>query len=122
MNKAWREANPDYWRKPEIVERNKQWQRDHPERMREISNAARRRRRARLAGADVSELEATEGYIRILRSDPCAYCGGPASDIDHIDAVSRGGGHVWHNMTSACRSCNATKRDASLVTALLRFY
>ena len=59
-HRKWREANPDYWRRPEIVERNKQWQRDHPERVREINNAARRRRRARLAGAAVSEVDETE--------------------------------------------------------------
>ena len=50
------------------------------------------------------------------------YCGGQAGEIDHIQAVSAGGGHVWHNMTSACRRCNATKHDASLLTALLRVY
>jgi hypothetical protein len=119
-NRAWREANPDYWRKPEIVARNKQWQREHPERTKEINNAARRRRRARLAGAAVTEVAATEQYIAILRADPCAYCGARGGEIDHIDAVSGGGGHVWHNMTSACRSCNAVKHDASLLTALLR--
>jgi 5-methylcytosine-specific restriction endonuclease McrA len=122
MNRAWREANPGYWRRPDIVERNRQWQQDHPERMREINNAARRRRRARLAGAAVSEMGATEVYVSILRLDPCAYCGGPAGDIDHIQAVSAGGGHVWSNMTSACRSCNAIKHTASLLTALLRAY
>jgi len=121
-NRRWREANPDYWRKPEIVERNRQWQRDHAARMREINNASRRRRRARLAGGAVSEVDATEVYIPILRLDPCAYCGGPAGDIDHIEAVSTGGSHVWHNMTSSCRSCNATKYNASLLTALLRVY
>jgi len=71
LNRKWRDANPDYWRKPEIVARNKQWQRDHPERIREINKAARRRRRAKLAGAEVGDVAATEEYIAILRADPC---------------------------------------------------
>lgn len=44
----------------------------------------------------------------------CAYCG----DVhlrgltrDHIIPTSKGGGDIWQNVASACRSCNARKRD-----------
>lgn len=121
-NRAWREANPEYWRQPELIERTKRWQREHRERTREINNAARRRRRARLAGALVEDVAATESYIAVVRHDPCSYCGAPAGEVDHIQSVSQGGGHVWSNMTSACRSCNSTKHSAPLLTALLRLY
>ncbi|MSO59492.1 MAG: HNH endonuclease [Ilumatobacteraceae bacterium] len=41
----------------------------------------------------------------------CAYCGGPADSIDHVHPRSRGGEHIWENVTAACRSCNLHKRD-----------
>lgn len=120
LNRQWREANPDYWRQPHIYERVRQWQRDHPERTREILRAALRRRRARLHGAALGDAESTDTYCRILRTDPCAYCGAPASDIDHIDAISRGGPHSWENLTAACRSCNVSKYNEPLLGFLLR--
>lgn len=41
----------------------------------------------------------------------CQYCGDPADSIDHVVPRSRGGLHVWDNVTAACRSCNLRKRD-----------
>lgn len=41
----------------------------------------------------------------------CQYCGGTADSIDHIMPRSRGGMHIWENVTAACRSCNLRKRD-----------
>ncbi len=41
----------------------------------------------------------------------CQYCGGHADSIDHVMPRSRGGMHVWENVTAACRGCNLKKRD-----------
>ena len=41
----------------------------------------------------------------------CQYCGGMADSIDHVMPRSRGGMHVWENVTAACRGCNLRKRD-----------
>lgn len=41
----------------------------------------------------------------------CQYCGRPADSIDHVLPRSRGGMHVWENVTAACRACNLKKRD-----------
>lgn len=41
----------------------------------------------------------------------CQYCGDAADSIDHVVPRSRGGEHVWDNVTAACRSCNLRKRD-----------
>ncbi|MFZ9696705.1 MAG: HNH endonuclease [Ilumatobacteraceae bacterium] len=41
----------------------------------------------------------------------CQYCGAPADSIDHVMPRSRGGMHVWENVTAACRPCNLRKRD-----------
>lgn len=107
LNRRWREANPDYWKQPHIYARVRQWHRDHPERTAEILQAALRRRRARMSGADLGDPKLTEAYCRIIRTDPCAYCGAPASDVDHIDAISRDGSHSWENLTAACRTATS---------------
>ena len=33
----------------------------------------------------------------------CQYCGRTADSIDHVMPRSRGGAHVWENVTAACR-------------------
>ena len=49
----------------------------------------------------------------VLRRDGrcCAYCGGPASTVDHILPSSRGGRNTWLNTTAACGECNQRKGD-----------
>ena len=32
----------------------------------------------------------------------CVYCAAPATSIDHVIPRSRGGGHNWENVVSAC--------------------
>src|SRR5215216_815942 len=58
-------------------------------------------------------------YIASIVNDPCSYCGGPAGEVDHIVAVRSGGTGDWDNLASACRSCNASKGDKSLLRFLL---
>jgi len=41
----------------------------------------------------------------------CAYCGGPATSVDHVQPRSRGGRHVWENVVAACGRCNRVKAD-----------
>jgi hypothetical protein len=43
----------------------------------------------------------------------CTYCGahGVALECDHIVPVAKGGTHDPDNLTTACRSCNRSKRD-----------
>lgn len=50
-------------------------------------------------------------YERMLRCDPCSYCGGPGGTIDHIDPrpVRKAGRRSWTNLTGACERCNRTK-------------
>lgn len=36
-------------------------------------------------------------------------CDPKAPEVDHIVPLSRGGGHVWHNVQCACRQCNSRK-------------
>lgn len=57
-------------------------------------------------------------YKRVLRKDPCAYCGGPSGTIDHITPRSQGGPNRHTNLAAACQRCNSRKADRSLLTFL----
>ena len=57
----------------------------------------------------------TSADVREILAMPCAYCGGKATELDHIVPVSRGGTHSRENVAPACRSCNA--RKGKLTTA-----
>jgi hypothetical protein len=41
----------------------------------------------------------------------CVYCGGTASDKDHIFPRSNGGPDIWDNLVAACDSCNKDKTN-----------
>lgn len=41
----------------------------------------------------------------------CWMCGKPASTIDHVKPLSKGGLHILANMRPACLSCNSRKRN-----------
>ncbi|WP_414696528.1 HNH endonuclease [Pengzhenrongella sp.] len=45
----------------------------------------------------------------------CAYCGGLADTVDHVQPRSRGGRHEWTNVVAACSRCNHRKADRLLV-------
>jgi len=44
----------------------------------------------------------------------CSYCGGKATEIDHIVPRAKGGSNSTYNLTPACRSCNEKKSNLSL--------
>ena len=44
----------------------------------------------------------------------CAYCGAPATSLDHVVPRSRGGEHSWNNVVSACGRCNHVKADRAV--------
>lgn len=79
-------------------------------------------------------------WMRVVRSDPCAYCGavihmGSGSNrrdvgwwgsgtVDHVEPQSRpvaglGGAHSHMNVVGACDSCNCSKSDRHLLLWLL---
>lgn len=59
-------------------------------------------------------------YMSVILNDPCAYCGGPTTTVDHIVPVSRGGDGEWDNIAPACKSCNSEKHARPLLSFLLR--
>jgi 5-methylcytosine-specific restriction endonuclease McrA len=56
-------------------------------------------------------------YGRIVKRDPCSYCGGPGGTKDHIlpRGTARKSRHVADNLTGACLSCNGAKADTDLL-------
>lgn len=62
---------------------------------------------------------ATADYVRIIKQDPCSYCGGPGGTRDHVIPTAAGGPNRWENYTGACLSCNVGKNDKPLLTYLL---
>ena len=71
------------------------------------------KRRARLPMLD-------RGWALVIDTDPCAYCNKPGNSIDHITPVIKGGLGDWQNLSSACVSCNASKKDTTLLFFLLK--
>jgi 5-methylcytosine-specific restriction endonuclease McrA len=57
--------------------------------------------------------------VALLRSDPCAYCGGPGGVVDHIVPRALDGQDDWTNMTGACAQCNSYKGTQPLLHSLL---
>lgn len=120
-NRRSRAENPElhrrycrdqYARDPEKSKaKSRDWMARNPDRHRLTQRATEQRRRAR--GSDFDK-----DYAAILIGDPCAYCGGPADSIDHLEPVSKGGPGGWPNLTAACRSCNASKGNRSLLDHL----
>lgn len=45
------------------------------------------------------------------RDGACAYCGGPAETVDHVQPKSRGGASSWLNLVGACLPCNQFKAN-----------
>lgn len=53
-----------------------------------------------------------------MLADPCAYCGAPSTDFDHIEPIHRGGRNRLDNLTRACYRCNNSKRTKPLLVWL----
>jgi len=49
--------------------------------------------------------------LRVLKRDGyiCAYCGGDATQVDHVIPRSAGGGHELDNLVACCAPCNTKK-------------
>jgi 5-methylcytosine-specific restriction endonuclease McrA len=85
------------------------WRREHPE----VIAVQGNRRRARFAA--VENTLTPQEWLLILEyfNYRCAYC--LRSDVeltlDHVIAISRGGGHTAENVVPACRTDNCRKKD-----------
>lgn len=74
----------------------------------------RRVRKARIRGA--AETHTQEEWDALLEylEGRCAYCFEPATTLDHIVPIARGGTNAIENIVPACQSCNSSKSDNTL--------
>lgn len=76
---------------------------------RELLIVQNNNRRARLAGTD-HNLTHDEWFAILKLFDwKCAYCGGEYESLDHVVAISNGGGTTAENCVPCCKKCNSKK-------------
>lgn len=77
-----------------------------------------RRRRALKRATAASGLTGAQ-WLEVLEmhDNRCAYCLIQSSDleVDHVIALARGGSHSTDNVVPACRVCNSSKNNKSLL-------
>lgn len=112
-SREWARRNPE-----KVREMGRRWRLENPDQfraMQAIQNYRRRESRKAMKGdADVRE------YVKVLRQDVCAYCGGPCEHIDHIVPHAEARVTTWDNLSASCGFCNRSKREDSLLVFLLR--
>lgn len=113
---AWRQKNPE-----KESAKTRRYRERHPhrvkavckswyERNRLVCRQSWHRWRARLVDPRSPGVTAEQRReIFALFSGFCAYCNSPATDLDHVIPLSRGGLDEPLNVVPACRSCNCSK-------------
>ena len=134
-DKAYREANKEKvketykaWQlqnKAKIRATGTKWAINNPEKAREIKRAWEQRnpdaRRAKLqryrakSAQNETCLILPKEIARIYKSS-CFFCGtNQRIEADHIIAIDRGGRNSVGNLMPLCRSCNASKREKTIM-------
>ena len=109
---SWRARNPERKR-----ENGRRWAVENKARVNELL----RKRRLLLASIRASGISETD-WLSVVEefNGCCAYCLKPANTMDHLHPISRGGGEERGNVVPACKSCNSSKRDLTLLELLMR--
>ena len=121
LRAAYRERNRAKLRK-QSLERYYRLMAEDPERIRKARRDWQKTEKGRrykryietLRRRGVPYTEEALDWIASLVDPVCFYCGEPATEIDHLTPISRGGTGELSNLASSCRSCNARKRDLTV--------
>ena len=99
-------------------ESRREWQRRNPDARRAIAQTRRARmRKVRGAGVTAAQWTAKQAEYAGL----CVYCVERKTlSMDHIEPIALGGMHEPENIAPACRSCNASKKNSSLIVWLAK--
>lgn len=66
----------------------------------------------------------TRAAIMLRDAHACQYCGVKPGrshlTVDHVLPRSRGGTHDWHNLVTACKSCNQKKGSCTPEEAMMK--
>lgn len=130
-SKRWRLENPEAVKEIKArgrdrhIQYNRQWYRENTERAAEAQRIYRasNRSKARSIVANRRARIKNNGYFAIsdkewerLYSSCCVYCGSKDEiQADHVIPVSRGGRHSIGNLVPACRICNVSKNDRTIM-------
>lgn len=114
--RRWKRNNRE-----KVLESKRRWARNRSSADRKESSQRSKERRAAKKGPSLSVEDALElsFYLSVIEKDPCVYCGAESTTKDHIQPINYGGSDKWNNMAPACRSCNSSKKDKSLLQFLL---
>lgn len=108
QSRHWYDAN-----KKRALDAQKDWCRDNPDRVRELSRLKRRARRARLAGADGTHTRQDLENLFAAQRGRCALCRTKLmpdnAEVDHIVPLARGGSNGANNLQYLCLPCNRAK-------------
>jgi 5-methylcytosine-specific restriction endonuclease McrA len=147
--REWAKANPEYvreygkqWRENNRLRKRAAWaawKKKNPERAKEMSrvSANKRYRETLMESREKVRLAASVRRARIMKVDArltlpqwgetweifagcCAYCLKPADTMEHIVPISTGGAHIHENVVPACKRCNYSKHNTSLLLWIMR--
>ncbi len=102
--RAWQQANPERVKAARI-----KWAKENPERWRELRRVAHQNRKARKKGLGTIRSAAVDALWGAC-AGRCVYCRRPASQLDHVIPLARGGQHHIDNLVPACARCNVKKK------------
>jgi 5-methylcytosine-specific restriction endonuclease McrA len=100
-------------RKPydkQAAELGRKWRSEN----KELMAFYQRARRAKIKNNSIYYVSSKE--LKKLKNSPCFYCGNnDLIEIDHIIPIARGGSHGIGNLISACRGCNRSRQDKTIM-------
>jgi len=97
--------------KEEVKKTNSAWQRNNPNKRREILHRREALERGGLGEWPIPQAR-IRGYLWDMQRGRCLYCRdslGTGYHLDHMIPLSRGGLHDWLNVCLACPRCNISK-------------
>lgn len=112
----WQKANPEKVRVKNRRKNDKNrvraaaWRQANPEKVFDYGN--RRRAAKKATGA----FTIPQSFLKRLYASSCFYCGSTDRiEADHVMPLSRGGKHSMSNLIPACRGCNASKNNKTVM-------
>lgn len=126
LSAKWNEANPGA-----MTARGTAWRRNNPEKARaavskyrsanpDVGLALNHAYRARQKQAQGKFTSREWKALKASYHGRCVYCGNAATTADHVVPISRGGSNSIENIAPACRPCNSSKNDTSLLAWLVK--
>lgn len=109
--RRWAKANT-----ARLREKQREYKEKDPERRRQQNQCNNNRKRASKLGLPNDFFWDDWKTVLAYFNHSCAFCGasGALLDIEHLVALSNGGGNVMGNIVASCRPCNAQKYRRTL--------